>query len=148
MPGMALRHDVVVVPDPGGAVVGHRPVDRDVFSEDVVVPDRDPRSDSLRVVATGLGSEPDRGERVDRASRADAGATVDPDITDGPRPGSDRDRPGDRAARADLDVVREGHISVDDGCWVNLGHGRILNNSAGEVPTPQQLAEKAASLEA
>ena len=52
--GMTLSHDVVVVTDPGGTVVGHRPIDRDMFSEGVVVTDRNPGTDAVGVVASRL----------------------------------------------------------------------------------------------
>ena len=144
--GMTLSHDVVVVTDPGGTVVGHRSIDRDMFPEDVVVPDRNPGADAFAVVASRLRREADRGERVDRAPGTDGGVSVDPDVADGSGPRPDRDRSGDRAAWADLDVVREGDVSFDDCGWMNLWHGEILNNSGWEVPTHQQVGEKAASL--
>ena len=53
--GMTLSHDVVVVTDPGGTVVGHRSIDRDMFPEDVVVTDRNPGADAVAVVASRLG---------------------------------------------------------------------------------------------
>ena len=125
---MALRHDVVVVADAGWPLIGHGTIDGDMLAKNIVFADHDTAARFGWIEGARLRREPDRRKRIDDIVRIDGGGAMDPDITDQSCSGTNAHRTDQRAAGAELDVVRELDIPFDRGCRVDRWHVWILSS--------------------